>query len=93
MGWFGPRGLASVVFALLAANKLIEAGETAEPLATVVTLTVLASVFAHGLSAQPLANWYARRLEAAEDAHAELAELPEMPSRPRLLGMAAAADE
>lgn len=85
MGWFGPRGLASVVFALLAVAKFHEYGLIPEPLVTVVTLTIIFSVFAHGFSAQPLVNWYARRLEEAEDDHIELAEMPELRTRSRLL--------
>ncbi|MCC3282534.1 MULTISPECIES: cation:proton antiporter [Arthrobacter] len=57
MGWFGPRGLASVVFGLLAYERGIPAAGTL--LATVVT-TVLLSVFAHGLSAAPLIAAYHR---------------------------------
>lgn len=88
MGWFGPRGLASVVFGLLAAAGFQERGLLAEPLSTIVTLTVLFSVFAHGFSAQPLVNWYARRLEQAEEQHMELEEMPEMEVRRRLMGAA-----
>ena len=85
MGWFGPRGLASVVFGLLAAGTIVEMGAPPAPLDVLVALTVLFSVFAHGLSAKPLVSWYARRLEEAQDAEIELAELPELPTRPRML--------
>jgi len=84
MGWFGPRGLASVVFGLLAAGAFEEAGSTMQPLALLVPLTVLISVFAHGLSAQPLVNWYSRRLSEAQEEHTELVEVPELPARRRL---------
>jgi NhaP-type Na+/H+ or K+/H+ antiporter len=87
MGWFGPRGLASVVFGLLATASFQEEGISVEPLATIVTLTVLFSIFAHGFSAQPLVNWYANRLEQAEEAEAELAEVPEMRIRSGLMGL------
>ena len=56
VGWFGPRGLASVVFALIAVDSL-EASEGNRVLA-VVTLTILLSVVAHGLTASPLAARY-----------------------------------
>ena len=57
IGWFGPRGLASIVFALLAVDALPEAaGET---VAKAITMTVLFSVVLHGISARPLANRYA----------------------------------
>jgi hypothetical protein len=65
MGWFGPRGLASVVFTLLAFVRLEQAGRPIDTLEAVATWTILLSVPAHGLSAQPLAAWYARRLKAA----------------------------
>jgi NhaP-type Na+/H+ or K+/H+ antiporter len=55
IGWFGPRGLASVVFALLA---LEEAGPAAEPAVAVISVTVLLSVIAHGATADPLARRY-----------------------------------
>ena len=56
IGWFGPRGLASVVFALLA---LEEAGPAAaEPAVAVISVTVLLSVIAHGASADPFARRY-----------------------------------
>jgi sodium/hydrogen antiporter len=62
MGWFGPRGLASLVLGLivvaeaplLAGRGLIE---------QVVALTVLFSVFLHGITAAPLSAAYARRIE------------------------------
>jgi NhaP-type Na+/H+ or K+/H+ antiporter len=60
IGWFGPRGLASVVFGLLAVEELGPTGDTA--VATIAT-TVLLSVVAHGLSAEPLAVRYGSRLE------------------------------
>ncbi|WP_232050608.1 sodium:proton antiporter [Actinoplanes sp. OR16] len=55
IGWFGPRGLASIVFALLAIEEL---GPSASPVVAVIVLTVLLSVVAHGLSARPLALQY-----------------------------------
>jgi NhaP-type Na+/H+ or K+/H+ antiporter len=63
LGWFGPRGLASVVFALLAVEEL---GSHADQVVAVIVLTVLLSVVAHGLTAGPLAAWYGSR--AAGDA-------------------------
>ena len=66
LGWFGPRGLASVVFALLAVEQL---GAGAEPAVAVIVFTVLLSVVAHGLTAGPLAVRYGRR-EAPDTAGA-----------------------
>jgi sodium/hydrogen antiporter len=58
VGWFGPRGLASVVFGLIAYDAL-EPG-TATRVLSVVTVTVTLSVVAHGLSTSPLATRYGR---------------------------------
>jgi sodium/hydrogen antiporter len=56
VGWFGPRGLASVVFGLIAVDTLAPAdGRTV--LAT-VTVTVALSVLLHGVTASPLAARY-----------------------------------
>ncbi|TKK76208.1 sodium:proton antiporter [Kribbella jiaozuonensis] len=65
VGWFGPRGLASVVFALLAIEELGE-NEVVERAVAAVALTVLLSVVLHGISAGPLGRRYVR-LEQAED--------------------------
>jgi NhaP-type Na+/H+ or K+/H+ antiporter len=66
VGWFGPRGLASVVFGLLALETLGEAA--ARPATTVIAFTVLLSVVAHGLTADPLANRFGPRLKTGMDA-------------------------
>jgi NhaP-type Na+/H+ or K+/H+ antiporter len=58
MGWFGPRGLASVVFVLLAIEALDVAGVPSDPLGPVVAWTVVLSVILHGFSAKPLARRY-----------------------------------
>lgn len=55
VGWFGPRGLASLVFALLALEAL---GTEADEAVTILAATVLLSVIAHGLTASPLARRY-----------------------------------
>ena len=64
VGWFGPRGLASVVFGLLALEALGE--QVAKPAVAVIAFTVLLSVVAHGLTAEPLAKRYGPRLGPAE---------------------------
>jgi sodium/hydrogen antiporter len=56
VGWFGPRGLASVIFALLALEELGQ--QLAGQAAAVIAFTVLASVIAHGVTAEPLARRY-----------------------------------
>ena len=62
LGWFGPRGLASIVFAII----LIEEGGLPQDDTILLTvyLTIGLSVIAHGLSAAPLAERYARWFEA-----------------------------
>jgi NhaP-type Na+/H+ or K+/H+ antiporter len=57
LGWFGPRGLASIVFVLILAEQSDLAGRSL--LLDVVTWTVALSVYAHGLTAWPGANRYA----------------------------------
>jgi NhaP-type Na+/H+ or K+/H+ antiporter len=57
VGWFGPRGLASIVFGLIALETLEENASLEIVLAT-ISLTVLLSVVAHGVSAEPLAERY-----------------------------------
>jgi NhaP-type Na+/H+ or K+/H+ antiporter len=56
IGWFGPRGLASVVFALLALEDIGE--HAAGSAITIIVFTVLVSVVAHGVTADPLARRY-----------------------------------
>ena len=59
LGWFGPRGLASILFISLVI------GETALPnpnaVVTIIFITVFLSIFLHGVSAAPLAAAYGRR--------------------------------
>ena len=59
IGWFGPRGLASVVFAMLAVEEL---GAPAKSAVTAITVTVLLSVLAHGVTAGPLSARYAAHM-------------------------------
>lgn len=78
MGWFGPRGLASVVFVLMAYEAFQEAGRGADLLVGTATWTILLSVVLHGITAVPLVNWYGRRLKTADAAAPELVEVPEL---------------
>jgi sodium/hydrogen antiporter len=74
MGWFGPRGLASVVFTLIALEDLEHSGG-GTLLVQTATWTILLSVLLHGLSASPLAARYgaliAKAGPAAEKAPAD----------------------
>ena len=78
VAWFGPRGLASVVFCLLALEEL--GSPAADHAAAVITITVVLSVLAHGATADPLASRYARHLARPAGQHAG-AELPGIPER------------
>ncbi|REK05910.1 MAG: hypothetical protein DWQ36_15490 [Acidobacteria bacterium] len=58
LGWFGPRGLASILFALLVVDR--EGVPGSEQVFAVVVLVVAASIVLHGASASPLADAYGR---------------------------------
>jgi NhaP-type Na+/H+ or K+/H+ antiporter len=57
IGWFGPRGLNSLLLALLVVQKGVPAGEW---LLAVTGVVVIVSVVLHGISATPLSAWYGR---------------------------------
>ena len=58
IGWFGPRGLASIVFAVMVVNSgLPDSG----PLAMTVVCTIVLSIVAHGVTANPWAQAYGKR--------------------------------
>jgi len=74
VGWFGPRGLASIVFAVIVVLEAhLPPGET---IARVAYLTVAASTIAHGLSAAPLAGRYGRWLAGRPPGSLSEIELP-----------------
>ena len=58
IGWFGPRGIASVLYLLMVVGTLGVKGH--EQMLSVIILTVLISVFLHGISAVPLSKIYGR---------------------------------
>ena len=57
LGWFGPRGLASIVFIVMVMDEQLPGNDT---LRAVVAGTVALSIIAHGISAVPFANLYAK---------------------------------
>ena len=58
IGWFGPRGLASIVFGII----ILDAGlPNSRAVEGVIVCTVLLSVVAHGVTANPLVNAFAKR--------------------------------
>jgi NhaP-type Na+/H+ or K+/H+ antiporter len=81
VGWFGPRGLASIIFALLALERL---GAVADTAVAVIAVTVLLSVIVHGVSAGPLLTRYGVAAGTAE-------EHPSPPQLPRRRGPGPAA--
>ncbi|UGY91233.1 cation:proton antiporter [Streptomyces gobiensis] len=60
-GWFGPRGLASVLFALLVVEQAGIA--RADTIMLVAGTTVILSVYAHGITAAPWARGFSRRAQ------------------------------
>ena len=58
IAWFGPRGLASVVFGVIVVGEALPNGQT---ITLTAALTILLSVLTHGVSANPLVAWLARR--------------------------------
>ena len=59
IGWFGPRGIASVLYLLMAIIQLGMEGH--EQIVSIITLTVLLSIFLHGISAVPLSGIFKRK--------------------------------
>jgi len=56
IGWFGPRGIASVLYLLMAVAAIGFDGY--EQVMSVIVLTIMISVYAHGISAMPLSDRY-----------------------------------
>ncbi len=61
IGWFGPRGLASIVFVVIVAGQPALSG--ASQISVIASATVLASVYLHGLTAAPFSARYAKWYE------------------------------
>jgi NhaP-type Na+/H+ or K+/H+ antiporter len=59
IGWFGPRGIASILYILVAVHK-IGSIEGHEKIFVVASLTIFLSIILHGLSAKPLAVLYSK---------------------------------
>jgi sodium/hydrogen antiporter len=60
MGWFGPKGVASMTFALIVLDRQVTGGVRIFDL---TALVVFCSIFVHGISDTPGANWIARRAQ------------------------------
>ncbi|MEE8531789.1 MAG: cation:proton antiporter, partial [Hyphomicrobium sp.] len=61
-GWFGPRGLATALFALLVVGQIEH--QYSEAILVIAINAVWISAVLHGLSAAPGARWYAARIAA-----------------------------
>jgi sodium/hydrogen antiporter len=82
LGWFGPRGLASIVFAVIVVQEAHLAGADTILLATYLTIGL--SVFAHGVTAAPFASRYASWYEAhPDDGRPAMESVPASHHRPR----------
>jgi NhaP-type Na+/H+ or K+/H+ antiporter len=84
VGWFGPRGIASILYIFIVLES--ESLPGLELIYSVVMITVLFSIYAHGITAAPAADRYGRRmseLDRAENAAPENQEVTEMPLRAR----------
>ncbi len=82
IGWFGPRGLASILFGLLVLDEV--QGPGARQVVLVVMWTVLVSVFVHGATASAWTSRLARRIAEHGVSMPETQEVPELPTRRRL---------
>ena len=60
IGWFGPRGIASLLYFLLAFNMLNQNEKYAVVYSTII-FTVTLSIFLHGMSAVPYSNWLSKK--------------------------------
>lgn len=60
IAWFGPRGLNSLLLALIVVESGVPEGQQ---VFGIVGVVVLLSVAVHGITATPLASWYAHRVE------------------------------
>jgi sodium/hydrogen antiporter len=80
MGWFGPRGLASIVLGLVVVTEA-SLLDGRDEIGVVVALTVLLSVLLHGVTAAPLSAVYVRRVEGMAASAPEKREMGELPTR------------
>jgi NhaP-type Na+/H+ or K+/H+ antiporter len=81
VGWFGPRGLASIVFSIIALDALPP--EPGSDVVSIVVLTVLLSVVLHGATASPLARLYGAKVASLGEGDPEHAPLTGVAPVPR----------
>ncbi len=80
LGWFGPRGLASIVLGLMVVEETPQFPGL-EQIQLIVITTVLFSVFAHGASANRLIAAYSRHTETMSEKAHEKEKAAELPTR------------
>ena len=80
ISWFGPRGLASIILALVVVEEEPEL-PAIDFLLAAMALTVLASVAAHGVTARPLTRVYGRRMSRMAPEAPEMQPHSEIPVR------------
>ncbi|NQX89927.1 MAG: cation:proton antiporter, partial [Halioglobus sp.] len=78
LAWFGPRGLASILFVLLILEETDI--EHRHEILTITVLTVALSILLHGVTAAPLANWFGRHARDMGES-AENEDVTEIPLR------------
>jgi sodium/hydrogen antiporter len=61
LGWFGIRGIGSLYYLAYALTRGVT-GPDARELADLTLSVVALSILVHGLTSQPLMEWYERRL-------------------------------
>jgi NhaP-type Na+/H+ or K+/H+ antiporter len=72
MGWFGPRGLASIVLGLVYFEQQGARPDAESTIRLAVMMTVMISLFVHGFSALPGMMWYERKIKALPPGAPEL---------------------
>ena len=82
IGWFGPRGIASIIYGLVIVEE--DNLSNSDIIFATMVVTVLISIFAHGLTAVPGANWYGDRMNDKQATKGQMPEhkpVPEMAVR------------
>lgn len=74
LGWFGPRGLASIVLGLIFLEREVHLNYEST-IILAVAATVLLSIIAHGVSAIPGIKWYANKIDSLDETAPELQEV------------------
>jgi len=76
LGWFGPRGIASIVFTFLMIEKI--ESDLAPVIFSIAITTIFLSILLHGITSLPLAKWYSKKLYTKErkEEHKKVSEMP-----------------